>query len=302
MAMQKEDELMQLPGGRTLSYAIYGSSTPTTTVFHNHAFPSSRLEGRTYHQAAARLGIQLVVPDRPGMGRSTLAAKRTLLDWPRDVLALADHLQVDAFYMHGISGGGPYTLACLHALPRDRLLGVAVVGGLYPLALGTQGMMLPLRFLLWTAPWAPSAWALALDVSMGRAARNPDASVFAKLSEKDVMSRPRVDKEALEEEGNKSVMVEATREALMQGGKGAAQEAAIYGGAWGFGLEGLGSKGARVRLWHGDLDVNVPVHMAIKAKEMMGEGAVLKVKEGEAHLSLAFRYGEEVLEELVRGT
>jgi hypothetical protein len=45
MAGVLENEKLTLKDGRTLSYAVYGSAVPQTTVFYMHGFPSSRFEG-----------------------------------------------------------------------------------------------------------------------------------------------------------------------------------------------------------------------------------------------------------------
>jgi pimeloyl-ACP methyl ester carboxylesterase len=102
----QESEATTLADGRTLAYAIYGSPSSSTTVFYFHGYPSSRIEGRLWHDTAQNLDVRLVALDRPGFGNSSFQANRKLLDWPKDVLALADHLNVEKFYVLGTSGGG----------------------------------------------------------------------------------------------------------------------------------------------------------------------------------------------------
>jgi hypothetical protein len=43
---------------------------------------------------------------------STFQPNRRILDWPSDILELADHLKISQFYVLGTSGGCPYVLAC----------------------------------------------------------------------------------------------------------------------------------------------------------------------------------------------
>ncbi|KAF2791180.1 alpha/beta-hydrolase [Melanomma pulvis-pyrius CBS 109.77] len=279
-----EDECITLPGGRTLSYAIYGSLSPHATVFYFHSYPSSRLEGRLWHSAASNLGIRLIVPDRPGMGNSTFQSNRTLLDWPNDVLALADNMKIQRFFAMGMSGGGPYALVCANAIAHERLVGVSVVSGLYPMSLGSAGMMMGARVLLWVAPWVPGLVGSLLDYAMGTAARNEDPKVFENLFMKEISSRPEVDQQVMRDEKNKSGVIEGTREGLRQGGQGAAWEAKLFGSDWGFQLEDIDAV-VPVTLWHGTLDINSPVIMAFKAKKMV-EGAKLKIQDGEGHYQL----------------
>lgn len=102
-----------LPSGRTLGYAIYGSSDDPSApaVFYHHGFPGSQGEAFGFDAAARAHGIRLISVERPGMGASTFQPDRTLLDWPADLLTLADHLEIPRFAVLGISDGGPYALA-----------------------------------------------------------------------------------------------------------------------------------------------------------------------------------------------
>src|SRR5262249_12153560 len=57
--------------------------------------PDSRLVGRWLVERVEQLGVRIVVPDRPGFGRSDPLPGRTLTDWPSDAAALVDALGVD---------------------------------------------------------------------------------------------------------------------------------------------------------------------------------------------------------------
>lgn len=91
------------------------------------------------HEAATKRGIVVVGITRPGFGDSSPQPSRTL--FPPDALYLANNLNVQHFTILGISGGGPYALACLLALPPERLRSVSVVSGMWPISFGTAGMM-----------------------------------------------------------------------------------------------------------------------------------------------------------------
>ena len=75
-----ENESIALNDGRTLSYAVYGSPVPRTTIMYMHGFPSSRFEGKLWHSACAKHSIRLIAPDRPGNGLSSIQANRRILD------------------------------------------------------------------------------------------------------------------------------------------------------------------------------------------------------------------------------
>ena len=68
--------------------------------------------------------MRLVVPNRPGIGGSAFLPNRRILDWFSDVLTLADTLGIERFAVAGVSGGGPYALACALSIPQ-RLTAVA---------------------------------------------------------------------------------------------------------------------------------------------------------------------------------
>lgn len=121
------------------------------------------MECELLHDAAAQLGIQIIAIDRPGSGSSTHKGDRTLLDWPKDVLALADHFGIKTFGILGISGGGPYALACLKAIPREQLIAVTILSSMYPPSLGTSGMLTKARIMFWLSSWSPRLVEYLLD-------------------------------------------------------------------------------------------------------------------------------------------
>jgi pimeloyl-ACP methyl ester carboxylesterase len=117
-------------------------------VFAFHGTPGSRLQIAIEDSPIRAAGVRLVCPDRPGYGLSTFQPGRRLVDWPRDVAHLADHLGIDRFAVMGISGGGPHSAVCA-ALIGDRVTSAAIVSGVGPLAdpRATEGMMRSNRIL-----------------------------------------------------------------------------------------------------------------------------------------------------------
>lgn len=72
-----------------------------------HGTPGSRLFRPAEPTLLSEIDVDLVTVDRLGYGQSTAQPGRTLLDWPREVAALADELGWRHFAVAGISGGGP---------------------------------------------------------------------------------------------------------------------------------------------------------------------------------------------------
>lgn len=126
---------LTLPNGRTLSYAQYGLLTGPA-VFYVHGLPGSRLEGALFDAPAITPLARIIAVDRPGYGLSSPQPNRTILDHTKDIDYLAKHLNLDSYAVLGISGGGPYALACAAALPADKLKAVCLICGLGPPELG----------------------------------------------------------------------------------------------------------------------------------------------------------------------
>ncbi|KAK4938851.1 hypothetical protein LTR10_020757 [Elasticomyces elasticus] len=297
---------LTLPDGRTIAWMDYNDfpeDTKQPTLFYFHGFPGSRLEGDLVAPTAKGHSTRVISMDRPGMGLSTFQPNRTVLDWPKDVLAVADHLRIQKFYVLGCSGGSPYALACVHAISRDRLLGASVVAGLYPAGLGTAGMTMGNRVLLWTASseWIGGWTGPLMDMMIGRVARDYDHP--DRLKEwfiKEMKSKPAPDAACVEDEWTTERIVEATRESFRQGGEGVALDIKLIAKDWGFELQDLNTDGLGMYLWHGGQDVNVPLAMAEKAAKLMG-GVELKVLEEEAHLSASLKHQDEILTALLGG-
>ena len=74
--------------------------------------------------------LRVVTYDRPGFGGSTRQPGRSFADGAQDILAIADHLELDAFAVVGVSGGGPYALAVAAMSPGRVSRCATIVSGL----------------------------------------------------------------------------------------------------------------------------------------------------------------------------
>jgi pimeloyl-ACP methyl ester carboxylesterase len=199
-------------------------------------------------------GIRLVSADRPGFGLSDRQPARTLLDWPGDMAALADHLGIDRFAVLGASGGGAYALACARLLP-SRLTAAVVVSGMGPLDRpgATTAMALPNRLLYGLGRRAPlllQALSRVLFAILLRRLSKPAAKSEA-------ASTPSLD--FMDDPAARPGLAAALAEALRQGTGGLVDEVALATHPWGFRLEEIA---VPVQLWHGQDDRNVPADLA----------------------------------------
>lgn len=130
--MTERNQQFQLSDGRRLGYDERGAPAGKP-VFYLHGSPSSRVESNLFvsDELLQSLNVRLIAVDRPGMGLSDFQPNRRLLDFPNDLLALADHLKIERFAILAYSGGGPYGEACALSIP-DRLTRVGIVSGAAP--------------------------------------------------------------------------------------------------------------------------------------------------------------------------
>src|SRR4029077_14665813 len=113
---------------RQIGFAEFGDPQGRA-VFWLHGTPGARrqipMEARVY---AEQRQIRLIGVDRPGIGAASPYQYDTVFAFAEDLRTIADTLGIDKFEVIGLSGGGPYTLACAAAMP-DRVVAAGVLGG-----------------------------------------------------------------------------------------------------------------------------------------------------------------------------
>jgi pimeloyl-ACP methyl ester carboxylesterase len=288
--MSRTDEHVRLPDGRRLGYAEYGDPSGRPVLYF-HGFPGSRLEAGLTDGMGRLLGARVIAPDRPGYGLSDFQPGRSIGDWPGDATALADALGIDRFAAVGVSGGGPFLLACAAQIP-DRLAAAALVCPLGPVAApGGADEMRPLHrlgFLLGRR--APGMIRPIFAAGMRYVGRNPERFVSrlaARLGEPDrsVLRRPEIG----------AAFMESFREGARSGPAGAVHELALLSRPWGF---ELGDVPIPVRLWHGELDSVIPPSMA-RAQERAIPRCRATYCPGEGHFSLPVNNVREILSAVI---
>jgi pimeloyl-ACP methyl ester carboxylesterase len=246
--------VLRLSDGRRLGYAEYGDPGGAPALFF-HGTPGSRRVASWADRAAKRRGIRLIAPERPGFGLSDFQPGRRLAAWPADVVELADALGLARFAVAGVSGGGPYVVACAAKIP-GRLTHAAIISGIGPLDDPALAAELPRA---WRAGFAvarrlPAALRAALGLGrlgLHHAPRCVLASVAGSLPEVDraILRRPQV----------RALLLDDAREALRHGTRGAVQELLLFSRPWGVPPSQIRMP---VRLWHGQADAQVPLPIA----------------------------------------
>jgi len=246
---------LALPDGRALAYEESGDPRGAPVLFF-HGWSSSRLLRHPDDARTAALGVRLVTVDRPGTGLSDFQPRRTLLDWPSDVAALAEALRLERFAIVAHSGAGPHALACARSL-GDRVRHVAIASGFSPLDRpgATEGMSEAMRKGAAGLRRLPFLARLML-APLPRRYRMDAAAAFAAQFGRDL---PAADRAALSRPELARVVYAAAAESFRQGSRGAAWELLLFlARPWGFEPEEVR---VPVRLWYGTADVITPLAM-----------------------------------------
>lgn len=240
----KHQQTLCLHDGRILSYAEYGDPTGKPLFFF-HGGNDSRLEAAILDETAQQMGVRVIAPDRPGYGRSTFQPNRTFLDWPADVLALADALQLPRFAVVGHSGGGPHAAAVAYAVP-ERLTGVALISSAAPPGSINKGMHPLFRLINFFMGSSPKLHRRITEQTAVQVQETPETFFlqWGRMSPADgrlFQSRPVV----------REMIATEMQEALHQGIDAILQEHPLYKRPWGFELAAITLP---VHVWHGLAD------------------------------------------------
>ena len=268
---------VRLRGGRSIGLAEYGSRTGMPILWF-HGTPGGRRQiPPLARRLASEQGVRLVALQRPGMGDSTPHLYRSVLEWADDVGEIADQLGIDRFGLVGLSGGGPYVLACAHRMPR-RVVAGAILGGVAPargpdaphggaVGFAAQNRLLlrvlrePLARILWVTsaalrPLASQAFDVAIKVLPS--------------GDQDVMGRSEMKRMFIED------ILHATRYQM----HAPVYDLILFTRRWGFSPRDVR---VPIRLWHGDADNLVPLAHAQHLAEIIPD-AELQVRPREGHL------------------
>jgi pimeloyl-ACP methyl ester carboxylesterase len=244
--------MITLRDGRRLAYSVAGPEDGFPVLYLHGAIGTALAIGT----GVERLGLRYVCVHRPGFGGSDLAPGRTILGFASDVEQLADALELEHFAVVGVSAGGPYALACGHAL-AERVRGLAVVSSLSPLCAPHA------------VPGMPAHISLALRALAGRpdqAARLGDAVVALVRRHPWLLTRamtvgaPSCDRAMRAGRQARTAAASQFLEAAAGGVRGMVEDYALSARPWGFALSDVR---AEVHVFHGVRDALVPVDHAL---------------------------------------
>lgn len=241
-----------------------------------HGLADSRRSAWLLDDPARRLGLRVVVPDRPGIGLSRPRRFERVADWVQDAVVVLDALEIERASVLGISGGGAYAAACAARLPR-RVPALVLASALGQPEWGTRRMAPGERLSLAVARRVPGfgAWFLARLAAL--AAVSPD--LFFRIVTAEF---PPVDRQALRDAHQRAAFVDGFQEAFRGGVAGVEQDLRLLTRSWGFDLGAIRSP---TFVHHGEADTTVSVDHARRFTACI-PGAALRLHPHHGHFSI----------------
>ncbi|BDB44417.1 MULTISPECIES: alpha/beta fold hydrolase [Mycobacterium] len=277
---------------RQIGFAEFGAPQGRA-VFWLHGTPGARrqipTEARVY---AEHHDIRLIGIDRPGIGSSTPHRYEAISEFAEDLRTIADTFGIEKMAVVGLSGGGPYALACGARL-SDRVVALGVLGGVAPTqgpdAISGGAMTLGLR----VAPLLKFGGnPLRIGASMLIQSIRPVASsaleVYALLS-------PEADRHLLTRPEFKAMFLDDLLNGSRKQLAAPFNDVILFARDWGFRLDEVK---VPVRWWHGDHDHIIPFSHGEHVVARLPDAELFHLPE-ESHLAGLGR-GEEILATLMK--
>lgn len=273
--------------GRRLSWYEVGDPDGIPVIY-TPGTPETGIVGAIYHESAAIAGVRWISVDKPGYGLSGNDPTRTLLSWARDILSIANQLELGTFAVAGESGGGPHALALAHEIP-ERITCCLVIAGAGPGASEDEGLK-PTNRKLYDAilndpeslPRIAQMWSDEINDPQRRGA------FLGSLLEE----TPEYDQRLWDDPRYGPILLQGTVEAFKNGPDGFIRDCVAINSPYGF---NLGDISRPVVMWHGSLDTNVPVSVSQRAAAEI-PGSNLRIVEGAGHM-IGVDIASEVMEE-----
>jgi pimeloyl-ACP methyl ester carboxylesterase len=274
---------LELRDGRALGYEKWGRGDGVPILGFGGT-TMSRL-AHLGDEAPEAAGVRLILVDRPGYGLSDFQPGRRLLDWPGDIVQLADALGLERFAVFGMSGGGPHAAACAYALP-GRVSALGLVSSPGP---------------AWDRPELRYSLPPHRQPLIEVAARDPDEAARQLLDDcrrelEDLAARPDDDAgwEVTASPAVNARFRASLFETLARGPEGYAHDLfLLFVTPWGFRPEEIS---VPTLIWHGDRDLAVPLGVGEFFDRTIPRSS-LHVLPGEGHL-LLWSHAEEILASL----
>jgi pimeloyl-ACP methyl ester carboxylesterase len=279
-----------LADGTVVGHAEFGDPAGRPLLFF-HGWPGSRLQARIIDGPARKYGLRVLAPDRPGIGLSSPAPCARVAAWIPTLRAWTDQLNLAGFYVLGVSGGGPYSLACAALMPR-RIASAGVCCGVPPPRWleESRDLFWLYRLLRRIDRGAPRLLVRLMNVTRLYLTVLPSPWSLRPFC----LLMPRADRRALQRRGRMHLVVASTREAYAGGVPAVIADARRLQQPWGF---DPGAIADPVYFWHGCQDRNIPLSLVRPFIDSLKQ-ARAHYFAAEGHYSLPFGRTPEILERL----
>jgi pimeloyl-ACP methyl ester carboxylesterase len=266
-----------LPDGRHLGFAEFGVPSERAILWF-HGTPGARRQVPPAARALAEeKAVRLIGVERPGAGSSTPHLYRNVRGFAPDVEVLMDRLGVKRCALIGLSGGGPYVLACAHDMP-SRVVATAVLGGVAPSQgkEATPGGLVDLAVRL--EPLLrfghPALTGLITSLVLGL------YPISSPIFDRVVDTFPEGDRRVFRSPMMKEMFIDDIVRGATRGLRAPSYDALLFTRDWGFSLRAIRTP---VRIWHGDADFLVPLDHAYRMAKLIPDAEVY-VRPDESHL------------------
>ena len=288
-----ECRFLSLKSGGRLAFCEYGAAEGDP-VFFFHGWPSSRTMAQLAENAARKLGVKIISPDRPGIRDSSFQANRKLTYCPEILEQLADHLGIERFRVLAISGGAPYAYAAGWKLP-NRVRAIAIASGAPPIfdLEDHSGLLKLYRRMIWLYQHSKLTLRAFFYLTGALASIRPPRRLRPFILR--ILRLRKCDADSLEDTVAFEACFESQRRAWLSSVKGLIHDAELFGRPWEFRLEDID---VPVRLWHGTEDRAFSVGVAEYVAGRL-PNRTMRFVEGEGHYSLPIRHMREILSDLI---
>ena len=285
-AFPEKKSLIKLRRGNNIGYAIYGNKK-NFPIFYFHGWPGSRFELKNIPLKEKKCFV--IALERPGYGISDPISNFKIIDWPKIVLEVANKLKIKKFSIIGVSGGGPFALACANTIKNKRLKSVAIVCALAPsIAEGMNKGKIGMLLNYGKKPFI--SWLLINFSRMSLLNRNLEKN-FNRWKRKIPLSKADSKLFTI----NRGIrLMENFKEAMKNGTTGVHRDANLYSKDWGFKLKNIKRK---IFVWHGDKDLTVPIITNKYYKKKLKNKKIF-IKSNEGHFSICYNFMNDIIQQV----
>lgn len=286
LSFNTDDHFITLADGRTLCYREYGAPDGFPVIFM-HTAPASRQQMHSDTELSTKLGIRLIVPDRPGFGLSTPKPDRKILDWCDDIKQLLKHTGINEFGVIGYGSGTPYALAVAATYP-DAVKHISILSAVLPdySLRDLRGLDIIPRMIYITARNIPSVLVQMVKQSAKFIKKDMNKYIVVMKNyqselDQQLLSDPAVMLNL------KIVLLDATS----LNGRHYAQDILLQVRNWEFDLAKIETP---VRIWHGEHNNQNPIKFAINLSQLLPKCELIRLRDA-GHFLIYSKYWKQAL-------